>query len=191
MNMIKSFNDFILESKTSLLKENSHAKTPAVYCGTYGKYANGSIEGEWVNITDFDTYEEFMDYCHKLHGDEEESELMFQDFEGFPKSWYSESGMSEETFDRIKEYAELDDDKREAYELYLDNYNDKGSLEDFEERYKGHFNSPEEFASDFYHQLYDIPEYLEDFIDWSAVWRSLYTGNGYNEYDGHIFYEGN
>ena len=59
--MIKSFNDFILESKTSLLKENSHAETPAVYCGTYGKYANGSIEGEWVNLTDFDTYEEFMD----------------------------------------------------------------------------------------------------------------------------------
>ena len=189
--MIKTFEEFIVEGKEkTLLKENANVKNPSVYVGTYGKYSEGSLDGEWVDITDFDTYEEFIDYCHQLHSDEEESELMFQDFEGFPKSWYSESGMRKETFYRIKEYAKLDDDKREAYELYLDNFDREGSVEDFEERYKGHFNSPEEFAADLYNQTYDIPEYLEDFIDWSAVWRSLYTGEGYSEYDGHIFYEG-
>ena len=35
--------------------DNSH---PKVYVGTYGKYNSGSIEGKWVDLTDFDCKEE-------------------------------------------------------------------------------------------------------------------------------------
>jgi hypothetical protein len=42
---------------------------------------------------------------------------VFQDYEGFPYAWYSESGMGEDTFDKIKEFAKLTDNEREAYEV--------------------------------------------------------------------------
>ena len=53
--------------------------------------------------------------------------------------------MGEETFDKIKEYESLSEEGREAYEAYLSNW-DEGTLEDFEERYEGKYNCPEDFA---------------------------------------------
>lgn len=49
--------------------------------------------------------------------------------------------MGESTFDKIKEYAALSEERREAYEAYL-SYWDEGTLEDFEERYEGKYNGP-------------------------------------------------
>lgn len=181
--MIKKFEDFITESKRSDYSEN-----PSVYCGTYGKYANGSIEGEWVDITDFDTYEEFMQHCHDLHGDENSAELMFQDFTGFPECWYSENGMDEETFDKIKEFAELDDNRKEAYEAYLSICDkNKDSVDDFEEAYQGYYDDPTDFAAELFQETQNIPENLINYIDWDAVWRDLHLGDGYEDVNGHIF----
>ena len=36
---------------------------PAIYCGTYHKYNCGSLYGMWVDITSFDNYSEFCDFC--------------------------------------------------------------------------------------------------------------------------------
>lgn len=68
---------------------------PAVYCGTYGKYNNGSLAGLWVDLTTFDDKEELFEFLHRLHADEEDPEFMFQDFENFPRKFYSESGFYE------------------------------------------------------------------------------------------------
>ena len=86
---------------------------PSVYCGTYGKYNNGSLFGLWLDITKFNDYDEFIDVCRQLHADEEDPELMFQDYECFPRELYCESCMGEETFDKILEYGELSDDDKE------------------------------------------------------------------------------
>ena len=53
--------------------------------------------------------------------------------------------MGESTFDKIKAYAKLSEERREAYEAYL-SYWDEGTLEDFEERYEGKYESAEDFA---------------------------------------------
>ena len=76
---------------------------------------------------------------------------MFQDYEHFPEQWYCEGCMGESTFDKIKEYAALSEERREAYEAYL-SYWDEGTLEDFEERYEGKYNSPEDFAEYLYEE---------------------------------------
>ena len=44
---------------------------PAVYCGTYRKYNNGSLDGAWLELEAFDSYEEFLEICALLHDDEE------------------------------------------------------------------------------------------------------------------------
>lgn len=188
--MIKKFEEFIVEGKgKTLLKENANVKNPSVYVGTYGKYNEGSLDGEWVDITEFDTYEDFIDYCHKLHGDENSAELMFQDFAGFPEIWYSESGMSEETFDKIKEFSELDSDKKGAYEAYL-TICDEGddSIDKFEDCYLGYYNSPEDFAEEYFTTNNDIPDFIINYIDWNAVWRDLNISDGYDYVNGYVFF---
>ena len=166
--------------------ENSN---PAVYCGTYAKYNNGSLYGMWIDLSTFEEYADFIKFCSRLHADEADAELMFQDYEHYPSQWYHESCMGAETFERIKEYANLSEEKREAYEAYLSNW-DEGTLEDFEERYEGTYESPEDFAEYLCEEcgyFKNLPQWLQCCIDYSAVWRSLDTGGDYTEVDGYIF----
>ena len=167
--------------------ENSN---PAVYCGTYYKYnCKQSLYGMWIDLTTFETYHEFVDFCNRLHADEQDPELMFQDYEHFPSQWYCEGCMGEETFDKIKAYAELSEEKREAYEAYL-TYWDDGTLEDFEVRYEGKYDSAEDFAECLCEEcgyFKSLPAWLQCCIDYTAVWRNLDTAGDYTEVDGHIF----
>ena len=63
---------------------------PSVYVGTYGKYNEGSLCGLWVDLSSFDDYDEFINFCKAIHADEEDPELMAQDYECFPRQWYNE-----------------------------------------------------------------------------------------------------
>lgn len=80
--------------------------TPRIYVGTYAKYNNGSIEGAWLDLTDYADAEDFLNACKELHKDEEDPELMFQDFEGFPDFLYSES-MGESEIQKIIDSIEI------------------------------------------------------------------------------------
>lgn len=55
-----------------------------VYVGTYAKYNNGSLFGKWLDLSDYSDKEEFIEACWELHKDEEDPELMFQDYENIP-----------------------------------------------------------------------------------------------------------
>lgn len=90
---------------------------PAIYCGTYKKYNEGSLFGAWLDLRTFDSYEEFIDVCMQLHADEEDPELMFQDYQCFPAEWYSESCMDEEVFDKIIAFIQMDDENRKHLRL--------------------------------------------------------------------------
>ena len=166
--------------------ENSN---PAVYCGTYAKYNNGSLYGMWIDLSTFENYHDFMEFCYRLHANEAEPELMFQDYEHYPEQWYCEGCMGESTFDKIKEYAALGELQREAYEAYL-SYWDDGTLDDFHERYEGSYESPEDFAEHLCEEcgyFKNLPAWLQCCIDYTAVWRNLDTAGDYTEVDGHIF----
>ena len=52
-----------------------------IYVGTYAKYNEGSIFGKWMDLSDYSGSEEFYDACRELHSDEEDPEMMFQDWE--------------------------------------------------------------------------------------------------------------
>lgn len=53
---------------------------PSVYCGTYAKYNDGNLCGLWLDLSTFDGYDEFINFCKALHADEDDPELMFQDY---------------------------------------------------------------------------------------------------------------
>ena len=96
-------------------KYDSNSGHPALYVGTYGKYADGSIDGMWVDLTTFDNKEDFLEWCsEELHADESDPELMFQDSENIPDKYYSESSVSDELWEYINVVKNYDKDMVDA-----------------------------------------------------------------------------
>ena len=162
----------IMESES----DQGDSDHPRIYVGTYAKYNDGSIDGEWIDLSQFNTYDEFVDYCRELHKDEKDPEFMVQDYENFPRKWYHEGGLpTEEEFDKINDYYLMDDTEKDAYEAFV-NYTDNDDIDDFHEAYQGQFNS----ASDFAYDLVDSLGWdgigsgnLDMYFDYAAFGRDL------------------
>ena len=162
---------------------------PAVYCSTYSKYNDGCIDGAWLDLASFDNYDEFIEVCRLLHRDEEDPELMFQDYENFPLDWYSESCMDEETFDKIKKYAEMDESRQEAFDDYMDTRSDD-DFDKFEEAYCGEWDSEEDFAQQLVDDCYNIDNMmgnLSSYFDYKAFARDLFMTDYTMGEHGHVF----
>ena len=161
---------------------------PAVYVGTYGKYNNGSLRGLWIDLSSFNDYDEFINFCKAIHADEDDSELMAQDFECFPRRWYNEGFMLREDFDRIVEYSDLCDRHGElAVNDYME-YHD--CLDNFEDDYCGEWNSKEDFARHIIDDCYDIEKTmgsLSMYFDYEAFGRDLFVTDFMMGSTGHVF----
>lgn len=176
---------------TEIAKEDNN---PKLYCGTYGKYNNGSIKGKWMDLSEYDTAEEFFEACAELHKDEHDPEFMFQDFECFPESLYSES-MSAKDVQTIIDYAKLDDDQKELAEAFyeatgydLDDY----TIEQIEDAHvfttdNSSFASTETQLGWHYKDsgLIDIPENIEHYFDFEAFGRDCMMD--LSEHNGYVF----
>ncbi len=161
---------------------------PAIYCGTYKKYNEGSLFGAWLDLRTFDSYDEFIDVCTQLHADEEDPEFMFQDYQCFPEYWYSESGMGEEVFNKIIAFLNLDDDRQKAFKAYV-SATGNDSISDFEEDYEGEYDCEEDFASYIVSECYDLERTMGNlsmYFDYKAFARDLFLSDYIFE-DGYVF----
>ena len=147
----------------------TNSTAPALYVGTYAKYNAGSIKGAWLSLEDYPDRDSFLDACRELHADESDPEIMFQDFEGFPRAWYDESSAPP---DILWEWLELGEDEREAFALYADNMGGEVAVDDFREAYQGTADSEAEFAERTAEDCGEIPQDLPAWIviDWQASW---------------------
>lgn len=169
--------------------------SPKVYVGTYAKYNEGSISGEWVDLTDFSTEEDFYAHCKEIHSDEEGPELMFQDFENFPKSLYSESSVSQNLIDYAQKWAELDETRLEAFNDFLNNDSSHSedieqAFENFESAYNGQFDNETRFAEDYIDStgmLSEVPDTIQRYFDYEAFGRDLFMGDYWISGNGHVF----
>ncbi len=150
--------------------------SPKLYVGTYAKYSNGSIKGAWIELEGHDK-ESFLLACRELHSDESDPELMFQDFEGFPREFYSESSVSEALF----EFANLDDSDKELLEAYADAFSfgvdiDECTIEKAREALAGQAETEADFAEEYVRESSalpdDLPLWIGACINWQAVWNS-------------------
>ena len=105
----------IEEGVIRILQEIANSdSSPKVYVGTYGKYNNDSLKGEWFDLEDYSDYDEFIEACRQLHSDESDPEFMFQDMEYVPDIFGGESWLSPEIFDYIHENENYDFDLKYA-----------------------------------------------------------------------------
>lgn len=164
--------------------ENTIQETPKIYVGTYKKYNEGSLAGEWVDLTKFDNKEDFFKYCYKLHDDEVDPELMFQDFEYFPEALYSEHGIS----DTLWEWIALEDDQKEILEAYMECFGGdfKEAMQRFDDYYYGHYETFSEFVREHFEETNEIPSHVEFYIDYDAVERDYNIDFSFE--NGHVFH---
>lgn len=87
-----------------------------IYVGTYAKYNDGNLFGKWLDLADYGDLKEFYDACYELHKDEEDPELMFQDWEGIPDDLISECTLHKEIYELVK----LDESERKMVYAYID-----------------------------------------------------------------------
>ena len=112
---------------------------------------------------------------HIRHADEEDPELMAQDYEGFPRQWYNEGFMSEDDFDNILEYSDMcDKHGSDAVDDYMEFHN---TLDNFEEAYCGEWDSEEDFARHIVSECYNLEREMGDlarYFDYEAFGRELF-----------------
>ena len=170
-----------LEEAVSRHEWKHQSDSPALYCGTYGKYNSGNLSGMWVDLSTFDDYEDFVNFCLAIHADESEPELMYQDFENMPDSLYHES-MGEKEFNKIEEYCELCDDYSvEAVDDFLE-WDSTEDLDNMHDAYVGVYDSREDFAREIVSDCYDIENIMGNlacYFDYEAFARDLFMGDYY------------
>jgi len=152
---------------------------PRLYVGTYAKYNSGSINGAWLDLSDYSGREEFIEAAAALHDDESDPEIMYQDYEGFPEAWYCESSAPPAI---LWEWLELSEEDRDAYAAYL-SYNPTGDIDDFRDAYRGTANSEADFCAELAEEQGAIPKDFPNWIhiDWQATWDCNMTHDYWSE----------
>lgn len=144
---------------------------------THHRYNCGNSAGEWLDLSDYSDANEFADACRALFEDTEaDPELLIVDWENVPKALIdSEGGTVHPVFweyylPRIKRGY-----PKEVIDAYFDAYclQDSDHLRHFEAHYLGKYDSAVDFASELFHACYEIPDFLEYYIDWELVARDL------------------
>lgn len=158
-----------------------------IYVGTYAKYNNGSIYGRWLDLDDYADADEFYEACNELHKDEDDPELMFQDWEDIPKHLEGECMDISEVY----EYREKLDkvSNREAFEVWV-NHTGDDDVDDFNHAYQGEWDSERAFAENMAEEL-GYYRKMEDagintrYFDLDAYTRDLF--DDYSYVDGYVF----
>lgn len=155
--------------------KNSLLNQVRVYVGTYAKYNNGSIFGEWLTLGDYENAKEFYNACRELHADETDPEFMFQDWditEEF-REFISECGINENLF----LLNDLDPETTKivlAYAEYMGELTAE-RIAEAQEKFIGEFNTLTELAEYFIDEigLLDISDDLRYYFDFEKYGESL------------------
>lgn len=135
----------------------------AVYCGTYKKYNEGSLNGGWLHLGRYQNGAAFLEACKKLHADESDPEFMYQDSEYLPDEFYSESCIYPEVFEVIQAIKQMNSDKQAAFADFCERgacIPDMFDVEEFLNTYKPNKKPRKTTQSE------DMKEFSELFKTW-------------------------
>lgn len=163
-----------------------------IYVGTYAKYNNGTLQGEWVSLSDFYDLDGFMEHCAEIHGNEEAPEYMFQDWENIPEGLIDEGNLEENFFELRDELDKLNDTEKEAFWVWA--YNEGVNLckdayflvRSFQSAFVGRYADKEEFAKELVGMEHELSEFVLSYFDYSKYADDLFMADFWFE-DGYVF----
>ena len=160
---------------------------PKIYVSTYAKYNDGNLFGAWLDLSDYADIEEFYDAARRLHVDEDDPELMFQDWEEIPKPWVSETRINDLVWDLLS----LSDDDQSAVNEYLDTIGDADIKYILDRHISSYSGSKLEWLEQHLEDtgfFYGWPEYAINYFDAQAYLRDCEIGS-FTFTDNHVFYQ--
>jgi len=164
-----------------------------VYVGTYNKYNNGSIKGEWLTLSNFADVQEFNSKCQDIHKDEKDPEFMFQDHEGIPKPLIGESWLDARLFDLLN--LGLNDDEQTAFIEFMDNQHfywediDE-AYSSFEESFRGNYDRLQDYTDEQADEMldsYDLPESIILYFDYDKYYYNQKSCGLWISENGNVF----
>ena len=149
---------------------NYNENNPCIYVANLGAYNAGRMVGKWLDLTTFKTVEELKEavdkianYLGSIYGDE----WAIHDYSNFPNMGENPD------LEKVIEVAELVEEQGfEKINSFLEVF----SIEDlgyFEDSYCGHWNNFQEYAQDYFDNCYEVPEHLENYIDYEKFANDL------------------
>jgi len=155
------------------------------YIADLHEYNNGNLIGFWLDLEDKDAEDirmEIQEFLDK-RGHEE---YAVHDWEEMP-SYFGEYPDWEE----VVEYVSGVQVHGAAFTVYWDHFYNC-SLDDFQDRYSGSYDSSEDWAEQYLENTGEVPEYLQYYIDYERYARDagLSGEMAFFETNGlvHVFY---
>ena len=151
-----------------------------IYVGTYAKYNEGSLRGKWIDLSD----------CYDQ--DEEEPELMFQDWENIPDELIDEGHLHENFFELRDELENLDGMNVSAFWIWVENTGkDLVSsvyqlMKQFHSAFVGRYVNKEEFAREMVGMEHELSEFAERYFDYDKYADELFDERYWFE-SGYVF----
>ena len=153
--------------------------------GSYNECNERALGIKWLDLSDYSSWEEIEEELKnegfELDGIDEE--LFIQDIEGIPcNSCNWDYVNPQQLFETLSESGILDDD--DLYDLFLA-YLEVNNFDDWENLVSSHGSrwdddiilyrnqDMEDVAYNLMHEIYNIPNYLENYIDYSGFARDL------------------
>ena len=154
-----------------------------IYVSDYGTYNNGEVGGQWIDIETMNAKEmqEAVDSVLKENAGEE---VMYQDYEGFPKEFYSESFID---FEKLADYLALYEHEQEQFDVCLyEGYSLEQAFDSYEDViiYDDWYN-----AIDYFLECCSIPDNFY-YIDRDAIQRDLELEGYFETESGKIAFVG-
>lgn len=146
-----------------------------LYVSTYRKYNEGSLRGDWLDLSDYADKDAFLAACAELHSDESDPELIFQDWENIPARFVGESHIDERTWD----WLALSEEEREIVAIHMDEVDQDTPFETALECYEGEHDTAGDWARDFWAHtgmINQVPEFAQDYIDYDQFARDCRLG---------------
>ena len=148
-----------------------HENNPSIYVANLGAYNDGRLVGKWLDLTTFNNdvekLQEEVDKVANSLGAYYGDEWAIHDYSNFPNMGENPD------LEKVIEIAEkIEQEGFDKINAFLEVYSIE-DLEHFEDSYCGHWNNFQEYAEDYFDNCYEVPEHLENYIDYEKFAQTL------------------
>lgn len=178
---------------------------PRVYIASLSDYNANQHIGRWFELAEYTGKDDLLhavtamlaihDSHFPLPFGQKREEWICLDAEHLPNKLVNESPDFNAIYNYLETIEDMDDERKEAYELFIDNGNDS---ETFDELYQGKYGdrpydddyTAKEYAETTFweqHSEKDIPASVRNYIDFGSMANDLVLGGDIWVSAGHIF----
>lgn len=124
-----------------------------VYVTTQERCNRGLRFGTWLELKDYSSKKELMLSFREIYSDEQRPVIRYLDWQGIPKNFISETGMSKKLFPLLSEYNKLDATGQIGFCIWLGRHQDRipdvspdKIMQAFRGCYRGYFGYRQRFT---------------------------------------------